>query len=206
MLFLFYHKRGDCHNTKGEKNMCVVGAINNYTAALKDSSSPFDPTESLMFLAHFVGDVHQPLHCGHTDDLGGNTIVVHWYRRKTNLHHVWDVNVIETAMKDFYGNDQSTMIQAIQQNITEEWADEEKKWEACRSRTKTCADKYAAESAKLACTAYEGVDQDSTLEDDYFFAALPVVQKRIAQGGVRLAAILNRIFGGNSRSGFRAVD
>ncbi|PWZ38206.1 Endonuclease 3 [Zea mays] len=119
---------------------------------------------------------------------------------------VWDVNVIETAMKDFYGNDQSTMIQAIQQNITEEWADEEKKWEACRSRTKTCADKYAAESAKLACTAYEGVDQDSTLEDDYFFAALPVVQKRIAQGGVRLAAILNRIFGGNSRSGFRAVD
>jgi hypothetical protein len=31
---------------------------------------------------------------------------------------VWDVNVIETAMKDFYGNDQSTMIQAIQQNIT----------------------------------------------------------------------------------------
>lgn len=99
-----------------------------------------------MFLAHFVGDVHQPLHCGHTDDLGGNTIVVHWYRRKTNLHHVrtpagrpsnhllanhasrsavtdsilqvWDVNVIETAMKDFYGNDQSTMIQAIQQNIT----------------------------------------------------------------------------------------
>jgi Mg2+/citrate symporter len=33
--------------------------------------------------------------------------------------------------------------------------------------------------------------------DDYFFAALPVVQKRIAQGGVRLAAILNRIFSGN---------
>jgi Mg2+/citrate symporter len=35
--------------------------------------------------------------------------------------------------------------------------------------------------------------------DDYFFAALPVVQKRIAQGGVRLAAILNKIFGGKSR-------
>jgi hypothetical protein len=102
--------------------MCVVGAINNYTAALEDSSSPcknqqrhrnrdpcarminlcrelyeltrtstltsVDPTESLMFLAHFVGDVHQPLHCGNADDLGGNTIVVHWYRRKSNLHKV----------------------------------------------------------------------------------------------------------------------
>jgi len=82
---------------------------------------------------------------------------------------VWDVNVIETAMKDFYDNDLSTMIQAIQQNITvstsasitcfclvntgekqvfdwvlvvqEEWANEEKQWETCRSQTKTCADK-----------------------------------------------------------------
>ncbi|XP_039774313.1 endonuclease 2-like isoform X3 [Panicum virgatum] len=189
----------DCHNTKGEKDMCVVGAINNYTAALKDSSSPYDRTESLMFLAHFVGDVHQPLHCGRADDLGGNTIIVHWYRRKSNLHHVWDVNVIQTAMKDFYGNDLSTMIQAIQRNISGEWANEEKRWETCRSRTKTCADKYAEESAKLACKAYEGVEQGSTLKDDYFFAALPVVQKRIAQGGVRLAAILNNIFGGNSK-------
>jgi hypothetical protein len=37
------------------------------------------------------------------------------------------------------------------------------------------------------------------LADEYFFKALPVVQKRIAQGGVRLGAILNRIFSGNSR-------
>ncbi|CAL5014473.1 unnamed protein product [Urochloa decumbens] len=167
----------DCHNTKGEKDMCVVGAVNNYTAALEDSSSPFDPTESLMFLAHFVGD----------------------YRRQSNLHKVWDVEVIETAMKDFYNDDRSTMIEAIKLNITEEWSNEEKQWEACRSRAKTCADKFAMESAQLACKAYEGVEQDSILEDDYFFAALPVVQKRIAQGGVRLAAILNKIFSGNRR-------
>jgi hypothetical protein len=32
--------------------------------------------------------VHQPLHVGYEKDEGGNTIVVHWYRRKTNLHHV----------------------------------------------------------------------------------------------------------------------
>uniref|UniRef100_A0A0E0PF00 Aspergillus nuclease S1 n=1 Tax=Oryza rufipogon TaxID=4529 RepID=A0A0E0PF00_ORYRU len=132
---------GDCHNTNGEKDMCVVGAINNYTNALEDSSSPYDPTESLMFLAHFVGDVHQPLHCGHVKDLGGNTIIVHWYTRKSNLHHVWDVNVIETALKEFYNEDVSTMIKAIKMNITDEWSTEEKQWETCRSRTKTCADK-----------------------------------------------------------------
>ena len=45
-------------------------------------------TESLMFLAHFVGDIHQPLHAGFEADEGGNTKIVHWYRRKSNLHHV----------------------------------------------------------------------------------------------------------------------
>ncbi|VAH53055.1 unnamed protein product [Triticum turgidum subsp. durum] len=190
----------DCHDAKGNKDACVVGAINNYTAALQDPSSPYDRTESLMFLAHFVGDVHQPLHCGHVEDLGGNTILVRWYRRKSNLHHVWDVDVIEQAMKDFYGKDQDTMIKAIQRNITKDWSGEEKQWEACRSKTKTtCADKYAQESAALACDAYKGVKQDSTLGDEYYSAALPVVEKRIAQGGVRLAAILNRIFSRNGR-------
>jgi hypothetical protein len=47
-----------------------------------------DPTESLMFLAHFVGDIHQPLHCGNADDLGGNTIKLYWYTRQSNLHKV----------------------------------------------------------------------------------------------------------------------
>lgn len=30
----------------------------------------------------------QPLHCGFVSDKGGNTINVHWYTRKQNLHHV----------------------------------------------------------------------------------------------------------------------
>jgi len=30
--------------------------------------------------------------------------------------------------------------------------------------------------------------------DEYFLSRLPVVEKRLAQGGIRLAATLNRIF------------
>ncbi|TVU16389.1 hypothetical protein EJB05_39948 [Eragrostis curvula] len=154
-----------------------------------------------MFLAHFVGDIHQPLHCGHATDLGGNTIKVNWYTNATasNLHKVWDVNVIETAMEDFYNNDTATMIEAIKMNISHAWSCEEKQWEACHSRKTTCADRYANESAALACNAYKGVVNGYTLGDEYFFSALPVVQKRLAQGGVRLAAILNRIFSGYRR-------
>nr|BAJ97851.1 predicted protein [Hordeum vulgare subsp. vulgare] len=189
----------DCHGTKGEKDMCVVGGINNYTAALQDSSSPYNRTESLLFLSHFLGDIHQPMHCGRTADLGGNTIVVTWYNTtKTNLHKVWNVNVIETAMNRFYKDDMSTMVNAIKHNLTNEWCREENQWAACYTPTTTCADKYAEESAELSCPAYVGADHGSNLEDEYFFKALPVVQKRIAQGGVRLAAILNRIFSGKN--------
>ncbi|EHA8590748.1 putative Endonuclease 4 [Cocos nucifera] len=195
--------------------MCVVGAINNYTTQLLnygDPSNGYNLTESIMFLAHFMGDVHQPLHVSFEADEGGNTINVHWYRRKSNLHHVWDVNMIETAMRDFYERDRDVMIESIEKNITDGWSDEVSQWKACNGDSVTCADdletkeqisfRYASESIRLACDyAYKDVDEGSTLEDDYFFSRLPVVEKRIAQGGVRLAALLNRIFskkiGGN---------
>lgn len=35
--------------------------------------------------------------------------------------------------------------------------------------------------------------------DDYFLSRLPIVEARLAQGGVRLAAILNRLFGNSSQ-------
>ncbi|KAJ6820801.1 putative bifunctional nuclease precursor [Iris pallida] len=193
-----YKYSRDCHNSKGEKDMCVVGAINNYTEQLRDygdSSSGYNLTESLMFLAHFVGDVHQPLHVGYEADEGGNTIIVHWYRRKTNLHHVWDTNMIETAMKDFYNDDLNSMVEGIRMNITEDWSDEVDHWENCQNKRVTCANSYASESIHLACNyAYKDVEQNSTLGDDYFFSRLPVLEKRLAQAGVRLALILNRIF------------
>ncbi|VAH37761.1 unnamed protein product [Triticum turgidum subsp. durum] len=135
------------------------------------------------------------MHCARIADLGGNTIVVHWYNTtKTNLHKVWDVNVIETALNRFYKDDLSTMINAIKLNLTNEWCKEENQWAACYTRTTTCADKYAEESAELSCPAYVGAEQGSDLE------ALPIVEKRIAQGGVRLGAILNQIFSGKSNS------
>uniref|UniRef100_A0A6N2KL08 Aspergillus nuclease S1 n=1 Tax=Salix viminalis TaxID=40686 RepID=A0A6N2KL08_SALVM len=56
---------------------------------------------------------------------------------------------------------------------------------------------YATESINIACKwGYKGVKEGVTLADDYFDSRMPIVMKRIAQGGVRLAMYLNRIFGG----------
>ncbi|CAH9093137.1 unnamed protein product [Cuscuta europaea] len=188
----------DCHDTKGHKGRCVTAAIHNYTEQLlgynnSNSKTNYNLTEALMFLSHFVGDVHQPLHVGFLGDEGGNSIIVRWYRRKTNLHHVWDTNMIETAVKNFYDSNLTLMILALQNNITNEWPVDVHLLESCNEFV--CPDPYASESISLACKfAYRNATPGSTLADEYFLSRMPVVEKRLSQSGVRLAALLNSIF------------
>ncbi|XP_010268371.1 PREDICTED: endonuclease 2 [Nelumbo nucifera] len=195
-----YQYNRDCKDENGEKGRCVSGAIKNYTSQLLSyaiaSQSEYNLTEALLFLSHFMGDIHQPLHVGFASDQGGNTIDVHWYRRKTVLHHVWDDNIIQSSEERSYNSNVEDMIDAIQQNITGDWQDEVQEWEKCSFNNVTCPDVYASESIKAACDwAYKGVTEGSVLQDDYFLSRLPVVNLRLAQGGVRLAATLNSIFG-----------
>ncbi|XWS68852.1 hypothetical protein CRYUN_Cryun04dG0128700 [Craigia yunnanensis] len=118
-----YQYKRDGKDEDGEIGRCVAGAINNYTSQLLSynsaaSEAEYNLTEALLFLSHFMGDIHQPLHVGFASDKGGNTIDVHWYTRKEVLHHVWDSNIIETAEERFYDSNIDDMVDAIQQNIT----------------------------------------------------------------------------------------
>lgn len=196
-----YQYNRDCKDENGVADRCVAGAINNYTNQLlsyekgSDHALTYNLTEALLFLSHFFGDIHQPLHVGFTSDRGGNTIDVHWYTRKTVLHHIWDTNIIETAEERFDDSNVDELVDALQKNITTGWADQVNSWESCSGNNTACPDIYATEGIKAACAwAYKGVSEDSTLEDDYFLTRYPIVQWRLAQGGVRLAATLNRIF------------
>ncbi|CAN4124821.1 unnamed protein product [Withania somnifera] len=196
-----YQYNRDCKDEDGVVDRCVAGAINNYTNQLlsynkgSDHASTYNMTEALLFLSHFFGDIHQPLHVGFTSDRGGNAIDIHWYTRKTVLHHAWDSNIIETAEERYDNSNVDELVDAIQKNITTRWAGQVNSWERCSGNKTACPDIYAAEGIKAACAwAYKGVSENSTLEDDYFLTRYPIVQWRLAQGGVRLAATLNRIF------------
>ncbi|XP_031478089.1 endonuclease 1-like isoform X1 [Nymphaea colorata] len=191
----------DCHDQHGDKDMCVAGAIQNFTSELshyKEGSSDrrYNLTEALLFLSHFMGDIHQPLHVGFTSDEGGNTINLHWFRHKSNLHHVWDREIILTAMKEMYGDDMEAFLQDIQANISDgAWSDDVQAWQDCQGQLASCPNKYAAESINIACKwGYKDVTEGVNLSDDYFTSRLPIVKKRIAQGGVRLAMTLNQVF------------
>ncbi|XP_062087329.1 endonuclease 4-like [Humulus lupulus] len=195
-----YDYQRDCVDTFGNKGRCVTGAIFNYTKQLSGYQnsivqSKYNLTEALMFLSHFFGDVHQPLHMGYLGDYGGNLIGVQWYESKTNLHRVWDDKIIESALKSFYNSDLSTMIQSIHKKIQAGWSNAASSWRVCPNNETVCPNQYASESIISACEyAYTNVTAGTTLGDEYFLSRLPVVEKKLAQGGVRLAASLNRIF------------
>ncbi|KAJ7946919.1 Endonuclease [Quillaja saponaria] len=200
----------DCHDSHGLKNMCVAGAIQNFTSQLLHyregtGDRRYNMTEALLFLSHFMGDIHQPLHVGFTTDEGGNTIELRWFRHKSNLHHVWDREIIQTALADYYDKDIDLLLQDIEGNYTDGiWSDDVSSWKQCNDLS-SCINRWAAESINIACKwGYKGVEAGETLADDYFNSRMPYVMKRIAQGGVRLAMILNQIFG-DPEEGFSAA-
>ncbi|MDR0547454.1 MAG: S1/P1 nuclease, partial [Dysgonamonadaceae bacterium] len=53
-------------------------------------------TAMLKMLIHLVEDMHCPMHLGHADDKGGNSVQITWFRNKSNLHSLWDSGLIDS--------------------------------------------------------------------------------------------------------------
>jgi hypothetical protein len=86
---------------------CVVAAIQRFVSVLGDrSAEPAARLEALKFIVHFVGDIHQPLHC--VDDFskfpppegdkGGNKVHLTYFGKPMNFHSLWDGGIIEEAL------------------------------------------------------------------------------------------------------------
>jgi hypothetical protein len=163
-------------------NGCVVSAILKYTKVLQDGqASTADKTEALKFLVHFVGDVHQPLHVARAHDKGGNDLKVEFFNNRTNLHGVWDSELIRRTKKPWSAY-ATELRQAISSGQFMDWYGV------------TDPSAWATESYRLAIShAYE-IPKDGQLGQEYFDRCIPVVDQRLSMAGVRLAALLNGIF------------
>ena len=62
----------------------------------KQKLSDEDVKKDLLIVFHLVGDLHQPLHVGYGADKGGNDVQVKYRGHPTNLHKVWDSEIIES--------------------------------------------------------------------------------------------------------------
>lgn len=184
----------------------IVGQIRFWHRELSRRRLPRDRRlDALRFLVHFVGDVHQPLHCAYRyNDLGGNLIPVHSFRgahfeidaatpmdRLPNLHSVWDEYLVYELLN---GLEPPILAAQLAEAITPE---QRQQW--------TTGDpwEWALESHELARTrAYrfsDGKDVPFTwsrpgmdlTRENYIDAAVPVVREQLQKAGVRLAHLLN---------------
>jgi hypothetical protein len=134
--------------------------------------------EALKMLVHLVGDIHQPLHVGCCDDQGGNKVKVKWFRNESNLHRVWDSEMIDdtklsfTELAQFLGTPDAVTIAKWQSTSVRDWAKE--------SMT------YRKEVYDI---------KDGNLGYRYSYLHLQSAKDRMLQAGVRLAGILNNIYG-----------
>ena len=80
---------------------CVVAQVQKDARIVADRqlATPVR-AEALRFLIHFVGDLHQPLHCADNHDRGGNEVAVLIGAEQTNLHAVWDTDVVAELGQD----------------------------------------------------------------------------------------------------------
>jgi hypothetical protein len=70
---------------------CVINQIKISSAVLRNPTKTMtEKNRALKFLVHFVGDMHQPLHCADDDDRGGNDKLIRFQNEKMRLHALWD--------------------------------------------------------------------------------------------------------------------
>ena len=130
-------------------------------------------------MVHLVGDIHQPLHVGRGEDRGGNEIKVKWFGKDTNLHRVWDSEMINTYMMSYSEFTDLLMrnfnSSSVEMKSEEIWIDE---------------------TQKLVIDVYANAKNGDSLGYDYIYENFDIVKSQLFIAGVRLAQTLNDIFDG----------
>jgi hypothetical protein len=87
------------------KKGCVVDKINEFCKVVGDKTKTVEERRfALRFLMHCLQDLHMPLHVGDNHDRGGNDTQVQFFDIGTNMHRLWDNDMIERVgdTEDFW--------------------------------------------------------------------------------------------------------
>lgn len=163
-----------------EKNPAgdIIATLNRVIDELRQGSlTAAEERERLLILIHLVGDLHMPLHVGTGKDRGGNDIRVSWFSRPSNLHRVWDAQMIDDTRLSYtefaasLKRPSTEQIRLWQESGVLVWAEENKKYRK---------EIYEVGNGRL---GYK-----------YAYQHMPTVRLRLLQAGIRLAGILNSIY------------
>ena len=156
---------------------CIVEAITDMQKQLKEApGGSAQALEALKFLAHFVGDIHQPLHAGYGDDRGGNSTRITAWGEEANLHGLWDYGLIERR-----GREWLDYASYLYFGISEE---DRAAWQSLEPSV------WVEESfAVVVASAYD-LPENAVVGDAYYDRHIGIVETRLQQAGIRLARML----------------
>ncbi len=170
-----YDPRRDCPNGR-----CIVAAIPAEERVLSNrATSPLDRVEALRFLVHFMGDLHQPLHVADNHDRGGNQRTVYLAGDSTNLHKVWDGQLLE-----YQGVTESDYLDVLRREMDT--------MDLAALERGTVAD-WAMEGHRIAADHAYRLPRDGRIGDAYIQANRPIIDHALIAAGVRLAKVLNDV-------------
>ncbi len=165
---------------KSEKGDIIQG-IEKCIAVLKDDNSrKEDKVFYLKMLVHFMGDLHQPLHIGIEEDKGGNDFQVLWFKKGTNLHSVWDSKMLDSYEMSYSEVATNTdvlskeQVEAIKKGNILDWM---------------------YDSRALCENIYAHTEIGEKLSYNYMYEYMDTMRSQLQKGGIRLAKLLNEIYG-----------
>lgn len=162
---------------------CVIAEIARLEKSLRDPAlAPAERREALMFLIHFVGDMHQPLHCSDNGDKGGNGVNVELAGHRMNLHSLWDSALLgrigtEDQLFPALSAASARHARSWSKGSVEDWAEQAHK--ASQKIVYGRLPKTAPGAPAVISPAYER-------------AADPLIRAQIEKAGARLARVLDQ--------------
>lgn len=157
---------------------CILSAIQHHYDVLTHNPNDW---VALAFLAHFIGDLHQPLHVSFADDLGGNRASVVYFDQPTNLHRLWDTDMLVHRGGESGVQQAEQLVRgAVSLSPLTVTPEQTLSW--------------ANESAAITRRIYSQYRENQELGNDYTAQWGPVLEQRIQQGAQRLAAVLDGLY------------
>jgi hypothetical protein len=175
----------------------ALEALDRFRHVLQDpNASLADKQTALRFVIHLVGDLHQPFHAGKCCDKGANDVKVTWFGKPTNLHAVWDSAIVDDEQLSF-----SELAAKLERHISDRqliqwWDIDPRDWVSESAELRDGLYPTAADMPKPAKgkKPRKGQPPLPDLSYSYAYRFTPLMERRLSQAGVRLAAYLNWIF------------
>lgn len=175
--YVSFPKEDKLDNKKLLRKDHILSSLEKFERTLKDKKAKREDKQiALRFIIHLVGDLHQPLHVGYVKDMGGNSISLKWFGEATNLHRVWDENLIDMEELSYT---------EYVRKLSHQSPDKLKSYQSGNYLS------WAKESRDYLPKTYN-YSQGKFWEYEYSYKHLGYLEKRLAQAGMRLAYILNR--------------